>query len=277
MNLENRGWVGFGSIIAVTLMVVVGGSFFLRNGVSSDLKIDAPLAVVATPGAKTAITFPAGDAQTPPVSGTTPTPLPTPTIFMVHVAGQVKKPGVYSLKPGDRVIKAIEAAGGFLPDADIDSLNLADYVRDADKCFVGRKPTTPAAITMAAAAPTVVVHSNRSPLNDAVKIPPPGRVLGSKASVTSPASHSAEETSPEAHPAASHPAKLKNPGDGIINLNTADLAELQRLPGVGPSTAEKILEKRKEIGSFADISQLQDVKGIGPKKFAKMEPFLRVK
>ena len=52
---------------------------------------------------------------------------------------------------------------------------------------------------------------------------------------------------------------------------------MQRLPGVGPSTAEKILEHRKEKGSFADASQLQDVKGIGPKKFAKMEPFLTVK
>ena len=69
-------------------------------------------------------------------------------------------------------------------------------------------------------------------------------------------------------------AKFKNPGDGMVNLNTAGAGELQKLPGVGPSTAAKILEYRQGIGRFTDVQQLQDVKGIGEKKFAKMRPFL---
>jgi competence ComEA-like helix-hairpin-helix protein len=69
-------------------------------------------------------------------------------------------------------------------------------------------------------------------------------------------------------------SKFKNPGDGIVHLNTATAEELQKLPGVGPSMASRILEYRQQVGKFADISQIQDVKGIGPKKYSKMAAFL---
>ncbi len=69
-------------------------------------------------------------------------------------------------------------------------------------------------------------------------------------------------------------SKFKNPGDGVVNINTADLAELQKLPGVGPSTAQKFIEYRTQIGRFASIEQVQDIKGIGPKKYAKLRPFI---
>jgi competence protein ComEA len=69
-------------------------------------------------------------------------------------------------------------------------------------------------------------------------------------------------------------AKFKNPGDGLVNINTADLTTLQKLPGVGPSTAQKFIEYRTQIGRFASVEQVQDIKGIGPKKYAKLRPFL---
>lgn len=56
--------------------------------------------------------------------------------IMVHVAGLVKEPGVYSLPAGSRTIDAILAAGGALTDADIHRLNLAAYVTDGDKINV---------------------------------------------------------------------------------------------------------------------------------------------
>ena len=68
--------------------------------------------------------------------------------------------------------------------------------------------------------------------------------------------------------------KLKNPGEGVVRINTADAGELQRLPGVGPSTAEKIIDYRAQIGRFTSVEQLDDVKGIGPKKLEKMRPFV---
>ena len=68
--------------------------------------------------------------------------------------------------------------------------------------------------------------------------------------------------------------KLRNPGEGTVNINSADIAGLQRLPGVGPSTAQKIIDYRSQIRRFSSAEQLMDVKGIGPKKYEKMKPFV---
>ncbi len=61
-----------------------------------------------------------------------------------------------------------------------------------------------------------------------------------------------------------------------ISLNSASASQLDRLPGVGPSTAAKILEYRRDHGGFANIDELLSVKGIGPKKLAAMRPFLKL-
>lgn len=58
---------------------------------------------------------------------------------------------------------------------------------------------------------------------------------------------------------------------GLVNLNTADLTTLQNLPGVGPVTAQHILDWRTQHGRFTSVDQLQDVSGIGPVKFAGMK------
>lgn len=52
---------------------------------------------------------------------------------------------------------------------------------------------------------------------------------------------------------------------GAVNINTADETALQQLPGVGPSTAAKIVAHRQEHGPFRTVDDLQDVSGIGPK------------
>ncbi len=62
----------------------------------------------------------------------------------------------------------------------------------------------------------------------------------------------------------------------VTNLNTASLAQLQRLPGIGPKMAQRIVEYRKAHGAFASPEQVMDVKGIGPKKFEKLKAFLKV-
>src|SRR3974390_313176 len=62
----------------------------------------------------------------------------------------------------------------------------------------------------------------------------------------------------------------KKPPLHPINLNTASSAELQQVPGIGPSTAGKILQARKSYGSFKSVDDLQAIKGIGPKKLEKM-------
>ena len=62
----------------------------------------------------------------------------------------------------------------------------------------------------------------------------------------------------------------KNEGQGKININTADSAELQTIVGIGPVTAEKIIDYRDQNGNFDKIEDIKNVSGIGDKTFEKM-------
>ncbi len=70
-------------------------------------------------------------------------------------------------------------------------------------------------------------------------------------------------------------AKKKPPGHPV-NLNTAGAGELQLVPGIGPSTADKILAMRKSYGAFKGVDDLLAIKGIGPKRLDKMRKYLTV-
>jgi len=63
---------------------------------------------------------------------------------------------------------------------------------------------------------------------------------------------------------------------GLINLNTADEAALDTLPGVGPVMAQNILAWRETNGSFTSIEQLQEITGIGPSRYAQISPLVTV-
>jgi competence protein ComEA len=64
--------------------------------------------------------------------------------------------------------------------------------------------------------------------------------------------------------------------DGPLNINTASVADLDGLPGVGQSIAERIIEFRTTNGPFQSVEDLQKVKGIGPSLFAKLAPLVTV-
>jgi competence ComEA-like helix-hairpin-helix protein len=59
-------------------------------------------------------------------------------------------------------------------------------------------------------------------------------------------------------------------------INIADSVQLQLVPGIGPSTAEKILQMRKSYGAFKSVNELMAIRGLGPKRLEKMRKYLTV-
>jgi competence protein ComEA len=139
-------------------------------------------------------------------SGATPAS-PSGTPLIVDVTGMVRRPGVYEFQPGDRVIDAVDRAGGALAHADLTLINLA------------------------------------APLTDGQQVVVPRQGGGAPGTVTAP------------------------DGTSVVNINTADAAALEALPGIGEVLAAAIVQYRDQHGPFTSIDQLQDVSGIGPATF----------
>lgn len=70
--------------------------------------------------------------------------------------------------------------------------------------------------------------------------------------------------------------KTKNTQNRKININTATQTQLETLPGIGPSTAIKIISYRKEKGKFKTIEAIKEVSGIGDSKFEKIKDYITV-
>ena len=85
---------------------------------------------------------------------------------------------------------------------------------------------------------------------------------------SAPAAAPAVAGAPAAAPGAS--------GGALVNINTASLSELETLSGVGPSTAQKIIDYRTANGGFTSVEQIMDVPGIGDAKFAAMKDSITI-
>jgi len=75
------------------------------------------------------------------------------------------------------------------------------------------------------------------------------------------------ETAPEAEQGSETPDASDSADSGLININTADAATLQLLPGIGPAIAERIVAHRETHGAFRIIEEITDVSGIGEARF----------
>jgi competence protein ComEA len=159
----------------------------------------------------------------------------TPGHLVVHVAGAVKKPGVYAFPPGTRANTAVHRAGGLLAGADASAVNLAAALADGQQLY----------------------------------IPTRGESEGDRAGA-----HDGDATARGGTPAVPGSAAGDAGTGAPVDVNAATDAELQELPGIGPALAGRILEFRASNGPFASLAELDAVSGIGPAMLAKLEPHL---
>ncbi len=123
---------------------------------------------------------------------------------VVDVTGAVRRPGVYRLPAGARVIDALKRAGGAVRGAAVEAINRAARLADGQQVAV-----------------------------------------------------------PEAGPGGAA-ATAATGEEGPISLGSATVDQLDTIDGIGPVTAEKIVEYRDQHGGLASVDQLDDVSGIGP-------------
>jgi competence protein ComEA len=190
---------------------------------------------------------PVASAKLPPVqmvSSASPTPSGPPSPehpVVVSVVGLVGKPGLVTLEPGARIADALAAAGGPLDGADLLDLNMARRLADGEQIVVG--------IAAAPGEPSVMGSSISAG-------PGPG-----------PGPATPSESSTPGEPAAP---------DGLVDLNSASVEQLDTLPGIGPVTAAAIVAWREANGRFNSVDQLGDVDGIGPARLDKLRDRVHV-
>ncbi|MBQ6371339.1 MAG: helix-hairpin-helix domain-containing protein [Firmicutes bacterium] len=165
-------------------------------------------------------------------------PLDTDGIVYVDIGGAVKQPMLAELPTGSRVEDAIQAAGGLTKKADLSQINRAQVLTDGEKVYIPEKGEN----------------------GDLSSGAGGGGSSGSSGSGANGSSGGGETGTPGA----------VGMSGGKININTADVILLQQLTGVGPVTAQKIVDYREQNGNFSSIEELKNVSGIGEKTFEKM-------
>ncbi len=160
-----------------------------------------------------------------------------PEMIYVDVCGAVANPGVFQLAAGSRVFQAIEAAGGYLPEAVQNCVNRAGVLTDGQQLYI----LTQEEMERQGLDPAEMAGASDGQMDGSVG-------TGQNAGLTVQAQQ-----------------------DNRININTADEAQLTTLTGIGATRAQAIISYREENGPFAVIEDIMNVQGIKEGTFAKIK------
>lgn len=162
--------------------------------------------------------------------------------LVVHICGAVSAPGVYELPAGSRIIDAVEAGGGFLPEADEACCNLAEEIVDGCQIYIMTK--------------TESCSDGQTEKKAGIQTSPDGDMQTTDRNVRSNSAPALDS--------------------GLVNLNTADVAALMTLPGIGESRAKAIISYREQHGAFVKIEDIMKISGIKQAAFSKIKDKITV-
>lgn len=187
--------------------------------------------------------------------------------IIVHLSGAVEKEGIIELDENSRIADAIEKAGGIKENACIDEINLAYKLEDGMKIYI---PTKEECKKQQEEKKQLIQTetsgiSNSNSQESQNKNTTTSSGTAANAGKTNSGSTSITGTS------SNNTAK-----QGEVNINTASQTELETLPGIGPSTALKIVNYRKEKGKFKKIEDIKEVSGIGDSKYNKIKDLITI-
>ena len=160
-----------------------------------------------------------------------------PEMIYVDVCGAVANPGVFQLAAGSRVFQAIEAAGGYLPEAVQNCVNRAGVLTDGQQLYI----LTQEEMERQGLDPAEMAGASDGQMNGSAG-------TGQNTGIAAQAQQ-----------------------DNRININTADVTQLTTLTGIGATRAQAIIAYRQENGPFAAIEDIMNVQGIKEGTFAKIK------
>lgn len=223
----------------------------------------------------------------PPEPTAIPTVTATPGPYMVYVTGAVaNSESVIALPFDSRVLHALEAAGGPLPSADLERINLAGRLNDGDQVHVPMRESG-----SAQASASIVTVATPTPGTYTVYVvgevmQPQSMVALSVGSRVEDAVQAAGGPTDKADLSRVNLSQVLGDGDYVyipplgddafitptpngprrVHINYATAEELDDLPGIGPALAQAILDYRTEHGPFSSFADLDNVPGLGPSK-----------
>lgn len=164
--------------------------------------------------------------------------------YKIHITGEVKNPGVYSVDSKARVNDVIEIAGGNTQNANLDRINLAEFIKDGEKIIV----------------PSINEKPNMDQYGNLITQPNFDNI-----NVVDPVTQNYSGQS-----------SVQSTESNLININTASAEKLKELPGVGDSIAQGIINYREQNGPFKAKDDLKNVTRIGSKTYDKLKDLITV-
>lgn len=158
--------------------------------------------------------------------------------FYIDVKGAVKDPGVYLVSDGERVIDAIEKAGGLKKNANTSNINLAQKLKSEM---------------------VIVVYTNNEIKNNSPKL-----ACNTKCNCEVIEINNCIENESNSN------------NSNLVNINTADISELMTLSGIGESKAKSIVTYREENGLFESVEDIKNVSGIGDALYENIKDMITV-